>query len=333
MSRRKTMADVAQEAGVSLMTVSRVVNDKGDISEATRQRVREVIERLGYRPSGVARSLATNRTGTLGLVVPDNSNPFFSAFARGAEHLAFQEGYNIFLCNTEEETDREKAVIYSLEEKGVDGLILCSSRLEESDLREIVGYFPYVVLANRQLDIDGIGFVLIDDGKSMQLAINHLLKSGHNVIGMLAGPENSCSGQNRVRGYYESLRAAGHRPDSDLVINCAPRVVGGMQAANALLTDHPEITALFCFNDLVAVGALKACAQMGLSIPDDIVIVGHDDVSLAQLVTPTLTTCHVSAYDMGWQAVKMLLERISGCENECREICFPPELVIRDSAP
>jgi LacI family transcriptional regulator len=105
-----------------------------------------------------------------------------------------------------------------------------------------------------------------------------------------------------------------------------------MQAAQALLTDHPEITALFCFNDLVAVGALKACAQIGLSVPDDVAIVGHDDVSLAQLVTPALTTCHISAYEMGWEAVRLLLERISGCEQECREILFPPELVIRESA-
>jgi LacI family transcriptional regulator len=333
MSRRIIMADVAQEAGVSLMTVSRVVNNKGDISEATRQRVREVIERLGYRPSGVARSLATNRTGTLGLVVPDNSNPFFSAFARGAEHLAYQEGYNIFLCNTEEETDREKAVIYSLEEKGVDGLILCSSRLEESDLREMVGYFPYVVLVNRQMDEEGIGTVLIDDTHSGKVAIEHLLNSGHRAIGMLAGPKNSYSGQQRVIAYYDTLRAAGHESDSELVANCSPRVEGGMQATQELLAAHPEITALFCFNDLVAVGVLKACAQMGLSVPDDIAVVGHDDVPLAQLVTPALTTCHVSQYEMGWQAVKLLLERISGCEEACKEVLVTPELVIRASAP
>src|SRR5512139_1440721 len=122
MSRRVTMADVAREAGVSLMTVSRIVNNKGDISEATTLRVREVIERLGYRPSGIARSLATNRTRTLGLVVPDNANPFFSEVARGAEHLAYQEGYNIFLCNTEEQVQREKDVLRSLEEKQVDGI-------------------------------------------------------------------------------------------------------------------------------------------------------------------------------------------------------------------
>lgn len=333
MSRRVTMADVAQKAGVSLMTVSRVVNNKGDISEATSLRIREVIKQLGYRPSGIARSLATKRSGTLGLVVPDNSNPFFSALARGAEHLAYQKGYNIFLCNTEEETDREMAVLHTLEEKGVDGIILCSSRLEEGELHEVIEYFPFVVLVNRRLDEEGIGCVLIDDRLSGQIAIEHLLSSGRRAIGMLAGPPNSYSGQQRARAYYETMRAAGLVPDPGWVINCSPRVEGGMQATAELLAVHPELTALICFNDLVAVGALQACAQAGLSVPGDISVVGHDDVPLAGLVTPALTTCCVSQYEMGKLAVSLLLERISGCRESCKEILVQPQLVIRASAP
>ena len=138
MSERATMADVAREAGVSSMTVSRVINSKGDVSEATRERVLAAVERLDYRPSGIARGLATQRTGTLGLVVPDVANPFFADVARGVEHGAYAEGYNVYLCNTEEDPERELAVLKSLEEKRVDGLMLCSSRLPEDRLQSVL---------------------------------------------------------------------------------------------------------------------------------------------------------------------------------------------------
>ena len=163
MTDRITMADVARKAGVSQMTVSRVVNDKGDVSEATRQRVLEVIERLGYRPSGIARGLATQRTGTLGLVVPDVANPFFSDVARGVEHVAHAEGYNVFLCNTEEDPQRELDVLRSLEEKRVDGLVLCSSRLSEDELLGVVARHLSVVLVNRRLVGERVCSVLLDD--------------------------------------------------------------------------------------------------------------------------------------------------------------------------
>lgn len=334
MSRRVTMADVARRAGVSLMTVSRVVNNKGDISEETSLRIREIIKQLGYRPSGIARSLATKHSGTLGLVVPDNSNPFFSAVARGAEHLAYQEGYNIFLCNTEEETDREYAVLCSLEEKGVDGVILCSSRLEENKLREVIAYLPAVVLMNRRLDEEGIACVLNDERCSSKMAIEHLVDRGHRAIGMLAGPPNSYSGRHRARAYCEAMQELGLEPGNGWLMNCPPMVEGGMRATQEMLAAHPELTALICFNDLVAVGALKACAEAGLSVPGDIAVVGHDDIPLAELVTPALTTCRMSQYEMGQQAVKLLLECIGGRQEEgCKEILMAPQLVIRASAP
>lgn len=333
MSRRVTMADVAKQAGVSLMTVSRIVNNKGDISEATTLRVQAVIERLGYRPSGIARSLATSRTRTLGLVVPDNANPFFSEVARGAEHLAYQEGYNIFLCNTEEQKQREMDVLRSLEEKQVDGIILVSSRLDEDDLRAVVTRSPTTVLVNRHLGMDGVGEVLIDDILGGQIGTRHLLDTGHKAIGLLAGPPTSYSGQRRVEGYLATMQSAGLTPRPGWVMNCPPRIEGGIDVASQMLKAHPELTALFCYNDLVAIGVLKACMQMGLSVPADIAIVGYDDILLAGLVTPALTTCYVPRYEIGQQAVGLLLEHIGGCESGCEEIIVQPELVIRASAP
>jgi len=333
MPERITIADVAREAGVSQMTVSRVVNDKGDVSEATRQRVLAVIERLGYRPNSIARGLATKHTGTLGLVVPDVANSFFSDVARGAEQAAYAQGYNVFLCNTEEDPQRELAVIGSLEDKRVDGLVLCSSRLEEWELRQVVARHRVVVLVNRRLEGEQVRSVLMDDERGGRLATEHLLKSGHRAVGYLAGPAASHSGRERARGYFAAFRAAGLPHYVDWVQHCLPTVEGGLEAARALLTAHPDLTALFCYNDLAAVGALQAGEQLGRRVPDDLAVVGYDDIPLAALVTPPLTTCRVPRHELGVQAVRVVLGQGDDCSGERGEIMLRPELVVRASAP
>jgi LacI family transcriptional regulator len=333
MPQRVTMADVAREAGVSLMTVSRVVNDKDGISEATRQRVRDIIDRLGYRPSDIARSLATDRTGTIGLVVPDNTNPFFSEIARGVEHVAYSEGYNVFLCNTEEDTRRELAVLRSLEEKRVDGVVLCSSRLEENQLHDALARHPAAVLINRPIDDPRLGTILLEDEAGARMATDHLLRSGHRVIGWVAGPQQSYGGQQRAKGYQAALEAAGAPYRPEWTRHCLPIVESGQEAAADLLTSHPDMTALLCFNDLVAVGALQACADLGRSVPGDVAIVGFDDILLASLVRPALTTCRIYMCDLGAQAMRLLLTCINQCPDQCERIVIPRELIIRASAP
>jgi LacI family transcriptional regulator len=335
MSDRVTMADVAREAGVSSMTVSRVINNKGHVSPETRARVREAIERLGYRPSGIARSLATRRTGTLGLVVPDVANPFFADVARGVEQVAYQAGYNVFLCNTEEDPQRERAVLASLEEKRVDGVVLCSSRLEDDLLAEAVTAHPAAVLVNRRLDPQpaGVGTVVVDDVTGATLVTRHLLKAGHRAIGFLTGPPISRSGRRRVRGFRDTLAAWELTPDPDLMPACAPTVAGGRAEALALLRAHPELTALLGYNDLVAVGVLQACAELGRDVPDGIAVAGFDDIPLAALVSPPLTTCHIPRDDLGARAMRRLLAQIAGEAEDSQEIVVQPELVIRASAP
>jgi LacI family transcriptional regulator len=337
MTHRVTIADVAREVGVSLMTVSRVVNNKEDVSPETRRRVQAVIERLDYRPSNIARGLVTKRTGTLGLVMPDVSNPFFSEVARGAEHVAYAEDYNVFLCNTEEDTQRELNVLQSLEEKQVDGVVLCSSRLEENELEETVSLYPAIVLANRWLETrdeeNGKDVVILDDVAGGRMATQHLLDGGHWAVGFLAGPPASYSGRRRLEGYRAALVAAGLSYNSDWTRYCSPTVEGGREIACGLLSAHPELTALFCYNDLVAVGALHACVDLDYAIPGDLAVVGFDDIPLAALVTPSLTTCHVDRYELGARAMRLLLDRISGRTEECQEIVLQPELVVRDSAP
>src|SRR5512142_799919 len=191
MSSRVTMSDVARQAGVSLMTVSRVINNKGDVSSETLQRILEIITSLGYRPSAIARSLATKETTTIGLVVPDVSNAFFAEITQGVERLAYSQGYHVFLCYTEGDPRRELAVSQCCGENGVDGLIICSSRLEEEKLIDILANLPAVVLINRRLHQtveDTCDSVTLDDERGGWLAARHLIQSGHRQIGFLAGP-------------------------------------------------------------------------------------------------------------------------------------------------
>lgn len=332
MSRRITMADVAREAGVSLMTVSRALNDKDGVSEVTRTRIQEVIDRMGYRPSSIARGLVTKRTGTIGLVVPDNSNPYFSEVARGVEHAAYAEDYNVFLCNTEEDAQREKAVLLSLAEKLVDGVIICSSRLDQDDLRVSLRYFSAQVLVNRTLENSSAAALLSDDENGMRTAVQHLLQRGHRAIGMLAGPERSFSRQLRLKGFLSALRDAGVAWNPGWIQNCAPMVDTSQEVAIDLLTRHPELTALVCFNDLVAMGAMKACVHLGRSVPESVAIIGFDDIPLASLVTPPLTTVHIPRYEMGRLAGEIVLAQING-EKSRSERVLPIEFIVRGSAP
>jgi LacI family transcriptional regulator len=327
-----TIADVAREAGVSSQTVSRVINNKGELKAETRRLVVEVIERLGYRPSSIARSLATNRTYTLGLSVPDIDNPFWPGIARGIEDVAWERGYHVFLCNTTEDPKREEGVLQLLEDKRVDGVIVAGSRLPDERLLPLIEKHPAAVLVNRQLPGGAVGSVRIDAAHGARLAINHLLARGRRCIAHLAGPPTSQNSQGHINGYTAALRAAGRTVDPELIRPGAPYREDGLIAAKSLLAARPDIDALYCYNDLVAIGAVQACAELGLRVPDDIAIVGYDDILFAGLVTPALTTLRISKYHVGAAAAQMLFERING-QTEQNEIIMTPELVIRASAP
>ncbi len=339
MANRVTISDVAREAGVSLMTVSRVVNNKEDVSPVTRQRVLQIIEDLGYRPSSIARGLATRRTSTLGVVVPDIDNPWFSGVVRGAEDHAYAQEYSVLLGNTNEEPEREVAVLQSLEEKQVDGLLLCSSRLSDEDLLRAVKQFPAVVLVSRILDNGCTAMVSSDDVAGGRLAAEHLLNTGHRAIGFISGPGVSYSGRSRVAGYRAALKTAGIPYREDYVCHCSPLLEVAQDTARDFLRQRPELTAVICHNDLVAVGVLHACKNLDLRVPQDMAIIGYDDIPLSALVTPALTTIRVDRYRLGAQAMQLLLEQIeanpknAGAQHKVRNILIQPQLVIRASAP
>jgi len=323
---------VAREAGVSRQTVSRVLNGKAEISASTRESVMKVIERLGYRPSGVARGLATNRTLAIGLVVPDIANPFFPEIARGAEDTLRRQGYEMFLCNTIEDPELEKAVLSALEDKRVDGTIVCSSRLPDEELYPRLRRQQAVVLVNRPAAPDLAGSVCVDDASGTAQAVHHLLSAGREVIGFLSGPPRSHSGKERLKGYQAALSMAGRELEPGLMVPCTPNPEGGYDAARYLLSERHDINGLICYNDLVAVGALRACAELDLRVPDDVSVVGCDDIMIASLVSPALTTLRVPKYEIGSEAARMLLDRIAGRYDQT-EVVLEPELVVRMSAP
>jgi LacI family transcriptional regulator len=329
---RITIADVAREAGVSRQTVSRVLNDKAEISASTRESVMRVIERLGYRPSGVARSLATNMTLTIGLVVPDITNPFFPEIARGVEDVVREQGFEMFLCNSVEDPGREENVLWALEDKRVDGTIICSSRLPEKRLFARLQGQRAAVLVNRLAPFELAGSVRVEDSEGTEQAVKHLLAGGRRVVGFLSGPPNSHSARERARGFETALAARNIGLERHLMRPCAPNPEGGYETTLALLTKRRGVEGLICYNDLVAVGAIRACGELGLKVPDDVAVVGCDDIMLASLLSPALTTLSVSKYDIGASAARMLLDRVAGRRGE-NEILLRPELAVRESAP
>jgi len=341
LKKRSTQDDVARLAGVSRATVSYVINNLSGgnirISEQTRQRVLYAIRELNYQPNALARSLATQRTNTLALVVPDISNPFFSGITRGVERIARSANYIVLLGNAEEDPKHESQLLEILEERRVDGVVSCSSRLPDADLRELLEGYPAVVLVNRLIEKNDnrapVDSVIIDEMAGGQLATQHLIFLGHQIIGMINGPEHSFSARGREAGYRNALEAAGLPVREEIIHHCQPTVESGQEAAEKLLTDHPEVTALFCYDDMVAIGALKAAERLTRRVPGDLAIVGFDDSLLAGLVTPSLTTCRVPKERLGELALQLLLDRINNPSDPPKELVLQPELIIRESAP
>lgn len=333
MNRRPTLADVARAAGVSLMTVSRAINGKPGVSDDVRQAIIALANEMGYHPNQIARGLATSSTTSIGLVVPDNTNPFFAQIARGVEDTAYSEKYNIFLVNTVEDPAREMAALNSLWQKNVDGLILCSSRLPTNILEDTIRRFPAVVMLNRELLVQPPHSITINvnDQRGATLAIQHFLEKGRSRIAYLDGPANSTSAKRRLGGYRAALQEAGLSFDPHMVECCAPDTEGGRIATAALLARRPDTNAIYAFNDLVAIGAIQIVEELGKKVPGDIAIIGVDDIPLAKIVRPQLTTLHVNLRHIGRLAMRTLLDTIEGGSSSTA-IQVEPQLIVRESA-
>lgn len=328
---KMTMKEIAKMAGVSVTTVSLIINGKDQsIGAETRERVLKLIEETGYVPNGIARSMITKQTRTLGLMIPDITNPYFASMARGIEDAARKAQYHVILCNTDENQEREREYLQLLRRQNVDGVILVSAAAAEHEEKSILKEFkkPLIFLDRRGTEQTeaSVGF---ENRKGAYLAVCHLIESGHVKIGCITGPLQNKSAQERHQGYLDALREAKIDPNPEWVVEGDYQMAGG-EAGIRILKDR-GVTACLIANDWMAYGAYKACYEEGIQIPEELSVVGFDDLAISQAMVPPLTTVHQPNIAMGEAAVEQIVSWIQSGKppKECK--MFEPSLVVRNS--
>jgi LacI family repressor for deo operon, udp, cdd, tsx, nupC, and nupG len=325
-----SIVEIARAAGVSHSTVSRALRNSPLVSAETGARIRRIAQDMGYVPSAIGRGLATQSTRTIGLVVTTIADPFVAEIARGVEEEAMNRGYSLLLCQSGAEPQREVAAVRALHENRVAGVIVTSSRVGERYVPLLEQMQVPVVLINNERAGQYVGFVAMDDVGGGYRATEYLLGLGHRRIAYISGWPEAKSSRDRLRGYGEALQNRGLAIDSSLVRAGTGRMDGGYEAMQQLLRSHPPPTAVFCYNDMTAIGALRALHEAGVPVPVQVSVIGFDDIALAAYATPPLTTIAQPKYKMGQLAVRMLLDLLSRQE-PVRNVMLQGELVVRGS--
>lgn len=335
---RPTIRDVARIAGVSIKTVSRVINGDAPVTEDTRKRVLAAIASVEYRPNAVARSLVTGRSQVVGLIVADVTNPFFPALVRGVEDAAGQHDQLVVVCNTDEDPDRELQYLDMLQRNQVDGIILAASRLDDQSLVDVVNRGYPLVLINRELRHPNVSSVSTDDVAAMEGAVRHLVDTGVTHLGYLAGPSRSYAARMRESAFRHVVTRLYPGQPVRVVSGFPPTRDGGRAAIRALLRRWPEVDGVLTYNDMMAMGVLEALDDLGISVPDRISVVGYDGIDPAELTRPPLTTVRQPAYRLGFEAYR-LLRLLSDPGQDARagtgpsqtSLKVPAELIVRGS--
>jgi LacI family transcriptional regulator len=327
-----TIRQVADKAGVSATTVSHVINNTRFVSDVLRERVQRAMTELNYRPNTLARSLRLGQTHTLGLILPDSANPFFAEIGHAIEAAAFERGYSVILCNTENDPTKELLYTNVLENRQVDGMVFVATGRDHNALSTIVRNGLPLVVVDRDLGSLGLDAVTTNNYQGGLLATQHLIELGHTIIGCITGPSDLTPSAERVTGYSHALREANLGGRETLLLRGDFHVPSGLEAATRLLRQDPRPTALFVCNDLMAIGALHAAAQLGLRVPDDVAIVGFDDIELASYTIPPLTTVCQPKQEIGHTAIQLILDRMASPARLPRHEILRPQLVIRASS-
>lgn len=325
------MSDVAKLANVSPATVSRVLSNPDLVSKETREKVLDVINKVNYKPHIVARQFRTKETKIILVVVPDITSAFFSRVLRGIEHVAVQHGYQVILGDTENEIKREQEYINLLLQKQADGMVLLTARQDKSRLEEISEHFP-MVLACEYVDGLNVPTISIDNISSARKATEHLIKQGHTKIAHITGSMNVILSRDRLRGFQQAMMSHDLEIDSSFIQESDASYESGYDQMMKLLALETPPTAVFAFNDEVAIGAMKAVKDSQLSIPDDIAIVGFDNINMASIVEPNLTTINQPKYEIGKKAMELLLKIINGESLQKKKFVMRDELIIRESS-
>lgn len=324
-----TLKDIAKATGFSLSTISYVLNGKKKVKPETYARIMEAVEQLNYRPNQLARSLKLKRSCSIGVIVPDISNEFFPEILKGIDNTAHKHGYNIFLCNTNNDVFLEEESINMLISKDIDGIIFIgtanSQILQRSDIT-----VP-IVLVDRKIG-NTYTSIISDNYRGGYMATAHLIQCGYRNIALLGGVLTIPNFSERLQGYKDALQDHNIPYCEDHVILCDCSISGGYHAAQEMAKRNLHADAVFAINDLIALGAMRGFRDLGLRIPEDIALIGFDDIAFAAHVIPSLSTISQPKFDMGKIAAEKLLERISDKEKLAEHIVLAPKLVIRETS-
>lgn len=327
-----TTKDIARQAGVSQATVSRVLNNSLSVKDETRKKVLEVIESQGYKPNQLARSMVVKETRNIGLFVADVTNPFYSELSKTIIDRAMSFDYSVLLCNTDNDNRTLEYYLDVLLQKRVDGIIFASVSTEHERVEQLVkSGFP-CMMCNRHMSYNKNNFVVTDNIKGSYLAVNHLIKLGHKRICYVSGPTEFSTAQERLIGYKQALQEAGIAYNENLVLQGGFKKDPAYNAVKKILNKKPLPTAFFCTNDVMALGTINSIIEAGCKVPEDIAIVGYDDISIAAHSLIGLTTISAKTQEMGIKAVDYILKIIkNGSSNLLIQEYLEPELIIRNS--
>ncbi len=331
---RVTLREVAQLAGVNPATVSRVLNPETRhlVTAKTARRVEAAVRRLDYEPNRLARGLRTRRSYSIGVVIPDLTNPLFPPIVRGIENALAPAGYTALLTNTDGEPERERQMFETLRGRQVDGFIMASAATRDSLILGALAEGVPLVLVNRTLDHEGIFAVVPDDRRGIKQAVDHLVGLGHHAIGHVAAPQRMSTGLRRYRGFLEAMSECDlDVPEKAVIFANGFTEDAGAVAAGRLLNAWPSCTAIVAANDLIALGVYRAAAELGLRLPDDLSVVGFNNMPFADKFGPPLTTVNVPVYDLGVRAAELLLERLQSETAQPRTLLLETRLVERGS--
>jgi LacI family transcriptional regulator len=329
-----TLRDVAQLAGVHPATASRALNPQTRplVNADTARKVLRAAESIGYQPNPIARSLKTSRTGTVGLVIPDLTNPLFPPIVRGIEDVLTPAGYNAWIVNTDNDPARELAQVESLRSRQVEGLIIATARRDHPLLVRLHQMGVKMVLVNRRVDGLELPSVTADDDAGIGMAVAHLAGLGHTRIAHLAGPQQTSTGLNRARAFRHSMTDHGLAADPALTVECGRwSETEGAQALRRLLDSRAQFTAVVAGNDLIALGCYDVFAERGMTCPDDVSVVGFNEMPFLDKMRPPLTTVAIPHYEIGGEAARLLLDTIEDPERHPRSVRLTPSLVVRAS--
>lgn len=332
MSQKAGIKDIANRAGVSTATVSRTLRNPELVSPKTKDKVMKAVKECNYRPNQMGINLRTKRSKNIVAIIPDITNPFNAGLVKAIEQKAQACGYSVLLGDTQSDENQIKHYAGMVDSRQADGIILCSQVMPfELDSNQTPINLPPLVNANENTKVHGVHKVMLDNKGASIIGMEHLFSLGHKRIACITGPQNTSTSLERLSGYKQALEQAGIEIDENLIELGAYDIESGVIATKRLLLQKNRPTAIFCFNDEMAIGAISLLKDTGFKIPEDISVMGFDDIRFAQYVSPSLTTLRQPVEEIGKASVKMLLDLIENKATEEDFIAFPVELVIRNS--